>query len=141
MGDVAGRLSTAPDKRELPPGGPRSAVGSRQSAVGGPWSIADLAAWVRPGATVVGELADADRRELAARLPAVTRLVPADIGERRPGTLARLAVARLAAGAADDLATLEPVYLGTTPVRRRAGRDANEATSGVEEGPCTSSSR
>jgi tRNA threonylcarbamoyladenosine biosynthesis protein TsaB len=59
-----------------------------------------------------GELTDADRETLArfAGKQRVVFLSPA-LSIRRAGVLAELALKRLAAGEADDAATLSPIYL------------------------------
>lgn len=87
--------------------------------IAGPLTAAGCGERLVPGTLVAGETATAAAALLAAA-PAGVTVLPAVLGRRRAAVLAWLAASRLAAGDADDITTLEPYYLGESPVRRRA---------------------
>ncbi|HEU0026618.1 MAG TPA: tRNA (adenosine(37)-N6)-threonylcarbamoyltransferase complex dimerization subunit type 1 TsaB [Ktedonobacterales bacterium] len=81
-----------------------------------------LAAVVRDGATLTGELRPAARAALIGALAGRARLLePAE--PRRGGWLATLAQARLRAGRGETPATLEPIYLRRPAITRSARTD------------------
>jgi tRNA threonylcarbamoyladenosine biosynthesis protein TsaB len=79
-------------------------------------TLAELAAGVTGRALFCGDV-DADvQAELRERLGSRALFPSPSAAVRRPGYLAELAWQRLSAGEVDNLATLEPIYLGQ-PVR------------------------
>jgi tRNA threonylcarbamoyladenosine biosynthesis protein TsaB len=74
-------------------------------------TISALAATISHRTLIAGELATADRRQLAALAgDQATLLLPA-LSIRRPGCLAEIGWDRYAAGERDDPASLSPIYL------------------------------
>ncbi len=65
---------------------------------------------------VCGEM-DAGAESAFLAIPGVT-VPPSGIRERRPGALADLGWQGILHGRVDDLVTLEPIYLHTTPTVR-----------------------
>lgn len=95
--------------RYPPPGGDDGLPDAAALAV---QTVAELAGRVAAGDWVAGELAPAARTALAA---AGARVLPAAAGLRRPGWLAHLGRARLAAGGLPDGTRLSPIYSGGEP--------------------------
>lgn len=75
-------------------------------------TLAEIVAEVRERALFCGDLDEPTRAELRAALGARAQLPAPAAALRRPAFLAELAWRRLQAGEHDDLATLEPIYLG-----------------------------
>lgn len=99
------------------------------------WSalpIAELLGRLEPGTLLVGEIeaAGIDPDTLARRGMHVPE--PPVAARRRPSVLGELGRRRLAAGH-DDGATLQPIYLGHSPVRSRVERPA--AVGAAADGP------
>lgn len=95
-------------------------------------TVAELAACVAAGDWVAGELSPAARAALEA---AGARVLPAAAGLRRPGWLAHLGRARLAAGGLPDAARLAPIYSGgePRPGPAAAGRPSGEIGDAVPD--------
>jgi len=74
-------------------------------------TVTGLAESVDRPTLFAGELAAADRATLAERLGERAHLLPPALAVRRAGYLAEMAWGRFVAGQADDLATLNPIYL------------------------------
>lgn len=83
-------------------------------------TLAELCAQIAGPALFCGDLGGETPAELRRHLGDAARLPGAAAGLRRPAFLAELAWRRLAAGQADDLVTLEPIYLGE-PVKPKPG--------------------
>jgi tRNA threonylcarbamoyladenosine biosynthesis protein TsaB len=88
-----------------------SPVGWAASAPYGLATIAALAAPISRPTLIAGDLAPADREQLAVLTGGQAVLLPPALSIRRPGYLAEIAWDRFAAGERDDLATLSPIYL------------------------------
>jgi tRNA threonylcarbamoyladenosine biosynthesis protein TsaB len=74
-------------------------------------TIGGLAAPISHPTLIAGDLAPADREQLAALTEGKAVLLPPALSTRRPGCLAEIAWGRFAAGERDDLAALSPIYL------------------------------
>jgi tRNA threonylcarbamoyladenosine biosynthesis protein TsaB len=74
-------------------------------------TISALAATISRRVLIVGELASADRLQLAELTGDQTVLLPPALSIRRPGCLAEIGWNRYAAGEHDDPASLSPIYL------------------------------
>lgn len=96
-------------------------------------TVAELCAAITGPALCCGDLDGDTSAQLRRSLGAAVQLPPPAAGLRRPSYLAELAWRRLAAGERDDLATLEPIYLGE-PVKPRPGdQAAGRAGAGDQE--------
>lgn len=93
--------------------------GLTAETVFGPVDAAAAAALLPAGALVCGEVAADDVDTLVGAAAGVV-VVPPWSARRRAGVVGILGARRLQRGEADDLAALEPVYLGDPPVKRRA---------------------
>jgi tRNA threonylcarbamoyladenosine biosynthesis protein TsaB len=79
-----------------------------------PYGLATIAALATPisrPTLIAGELAPADREQLAALTGGQAVLLPPALSTRRAGYLAEMAWRRFTAGERDDLASLSPIYL------------------------------
>jgi tRNA threonylcarbamoyladenosine biosynthesis protein TsaB len=74
-------------------------------------SIPALAAAIQHPTLIAGDLAAADREQLAGLSDGRAVLLPPALSMRRPGCLAEIAWGRYAAGERDDIASLSPIYL------------------------------
>jgi len=74
--------------------------------------LAEIVAEVRERVLFCGDLDEATRAELRRGLAAKAQFPTPAANLRRPAFLAELAWRRLQAGEQDDVATLEPIYLG-----------------------------
>jgi tRNA threonylcarbamoyladenosine biosynthesis protein TsaB len=88
-----------------------SAAGWAAGAPSGLATIPSLAASIYHPTLIAGELAPADREQLAAASGGQAILLPPALSIRRPGCLAEIAWGRYAAGEQDDPASLNPIYL------------------------------
>ena len=88
-----------------------SPTGWAASAPYGLATIAALAATIFHPTMIAGELAPADREQLAKMSGGQAVLLPPALSVRRPGCLAEIGWARYAAGERDDPASLNPIYL------------------------------
>jgi tRNA threonylcarbamoyladenosine biosynthesis protein TsaB len=86
-------------------------AGWTASAPYGLATIAELAATISRPTQIAGELAPADREQLAALSDGQAVLLPPALAMRRPGYLAEVGWNRYAAGERDDPASLSPIYL------------------------------
>jgi tRNA threonylcarbamoyladenosine biosynthesis protein TsaB len=74
-------------------------------------TIPELAATISRPTQIAGELAHADREQLAGLSGGHAVLLPPALAIRRPGCLAEIGWNRYAAGERDDPASLSPIYL------------------------------
>jgi tRNA threonylcarbamoyladenosine biosynthesis protein TsaB len=74
-------------------------------------TIPSLAATISRPTLIAGELASADREQLAATTGGQAVILPPTLSTRRSGFLAEIGWARYVAGERDDPASLSPIYL------------------------------
>jgi len=86
-------------------------AGWAASAPYGLATISALAAMISCPVQIAGELASADREQLARLTEGQAILLPPALSIRRPGCLAEIGWGRYAAGERDDPASLSPIYL------------------------------